>query len=175
MDEKQGTNKCSQCLPLFHFHPSLTLTLSQVVASALLVDPLPPVLAHATLTNPTIVLVIGTPAVPLATTRTGKDEMIIIATTDDMTPGITNLIGGTGETLTATVLATRGAIFATAAVNMKKGIMTVDATNAISMTVTVDATAHRVDVPGVEGEMSGHGHPVVVRVRFLRPPYVKHA
>ena len=44
--------------------------------------------------------------------------------------------------------------------------MTVDATNVI-MTATVDAIARRVDIPGVEGEMSDHGHPVVVYVGFF--------
>jgi hypothetical protein len=127
-----------------------------------------------TVTNLTIVLVIGTPVVPLATTRTRKDETIIIATTDEMTPGITSLIGGTEGTMTVTVLATStmvarsAAIFVTGDAIMKKGIMTVDATSVI-MTATVDAIAHRVDIPGVEGEMSDHGHPVVVHVGFFSP------
>jgi len=66
-------------------------------------------------------------------------------------------------------------MFATADAILKKGIMTADATNVITMTVTVDAIAHRVDVPGVGGEMNDRGHPVVAHVRFLRPPYIKHA
>jgi len=154
------------------------LTLPQVVVSALLVDPLLPVLAHPTVT-PTIlniVLVTGTRVVPLATTQTGEGETIIVAVTDDMTPaGITNLIGGTEETMTGatvlattTIVATRACIFATEAVIMKKGIMTVDATNVITMTAIVDAIAHHVDVPGVGGVMTDHGHPVVVHVGFLR-------
>ena len=171
--DKQG----SQCLPLFHFHPSLTLTLSQVAVNALLANLLLPVLAHpsAIRTSPTIVLVIGTLAVPLASTRMGKDETIFIAKTDDMTPGITNLISGTEETMAATALATMTMvamrdIFATVVVILKKG-MTVDATNVVTMTVTVDAIAHRVDL-GVEGEMSDHGHPVVVHVRFLNSGHI---
>lgn len=108
-------------------------------------------------------------------TRTGEGETTIVAVTDVMTPaGIMNLIGGTEETMTGatvlattTMVATRAAIFATAI--MKKGTMTVDATNVITMTATVDAIAHRVDVPGVGGGMSDHGHPVVVHVGFLMP------
>jgi hypothetical protein len=154
------------------------LTLSQVAVNALLANLLLPVLAHpsATRTSLTIVLVIGTLAVPLASTRMGKDETIFIAKTDDMTPGITNLISGTEETMAATALATMTMfamrdIFATVVVILKKA-MTVDATNVVTMTVTVDAIAHRVDIPGVEGEMSDHGHPVVVHVRFLNPGHI---
>jgi len=150
------------------------LTLSQVAVSALLIDPLPPVLAlTVTPTILIIVLVTGTHAVLLATTRTGEGETIIVAATDDMTPvGIMSLIEGTEETMTgATVLATmmvatRAAIFAIAAVTMKKGIMTVDVTM-ITMTGTVVAIAHRVDAPGVGGGMTDHGHPVDVHVGFL--------
>ena len=69
-------------------------------------------------------------------------------------------------TATMTMVAIR-AIFVTVAVIMKKGTLTVDATNVVTMTVTVDAIAHRVDILGVEGEMNDHGHPVVVQVRFL--------
>jgi len=150
------------------------LTLSRVAVNALPIDPLLPVPAHPTVIP--IVLVLGTHAVPLALTRTGEGETIIVAVTDVMTPaGITNLIGGTEETLTdttvlatTTMVATRAAMFVTAAAIMKKGIMTVVATNVISMTATVDAIAHRVDVPGVGGGMTDH-HPVVVHVGFLRP------
>jgi hypothetical protein len=161
------------------------LTLSQVAVSALPIDPLllllplPLVPAHpsATPTILTIVLVTGTHAVPLATTRTGESETIIVAVADVMTPaGIMNLIGGTEETMTGatvlattTMVATRAAIFVTAVAIMKKGIRIVDATNVITMTATVDAIAHRVDVPGVGGGMTDHGHPVVVHVGFLRP------
>ena len=171
MDEKQGTNKPPKCLPLFHFHPSLTLTPPQVAVSALLLPiyPLPPVPAHptATLTNLTIVLVTGI----------HEGETIIVAVTDGMIPaGIMNLIGGTEETMTgATVLATttmaatRAAIFVTASAIMKKGISTVDATNVITMTAIFDAIAHRVDVPGVGGGMTDHGHPAAVHVSFFRP------
>jgi hypothetical protein len=109
-------------------------------------------------------------------TRTGEGETIIVAVTDVMTPaGIMNLIGETEGTMTGatvlattTMLATRAAIFVTAVAIMKKGIMTVDATNVITMTASVDAIAHHVDVPGVGGGMTDHGHPVVVHVRFLR-------
>jgi hypothetical protein len=110
-------------------------------------------------------------------TRTGEVETIIVAVTDVMTPaGIMNLTGGTEETMTGatvlattTMVATRAAIFVTVVAIMKKGIPTVNATNVISM--TVDAIAHRVDVPGVGGGMTDHGHPVVVHVRFLRPSH----
>jgi hypothetical protein len=179
MDEKQGTNKAAQCLPLFHFHPSLTLILSRFAVSVLPIDPLPlplvPAHLSATPTTLTIVPVTGTHAVP----RTGEGEggTIIVAVADVMTPaGIMNLIRGTGETMTGatvlattTMVATRAAIFVTAAATMKKGITTVDATNVITMTATVDAIAHRVDVPEVGGGMSDHGHPVVVQVGCLRP------
>ncbi|KAF8503778.1 hypothetical protein F5888DRAFT_1904193 [Russula emetica] len=109
-----------------------------------------------------------THAVPLALTWTGEGETIIVAVTDVMTPaGIMNLIGGTEETMTGaivlattTLVATRATIFVIAAAIMKKGITTVDATNVI--TTTVDAIAHRVDVPGVGDGMIDHGHPVVV-------------
>lgn len=108
--------------------------------------------------------------------RMGEGETITVAMTDGMIPvGIMNLIGGTEETMTGaialattTMVATHAAIFVTAAAILKNGIMTVDATNVISMTATVDAIAHRVDVPGVGGGMTGHGHPVVVHVGFLR-------
>lgn len=46
---------------------------------------------------------------------------------------------------------------------MKNGIMTVGATNAITMTATVDV-ARRADVPGVGGGTTDRGHPGVVRV-----------
>jgi hypothetical protein len=100
-----------------------------------------------------------------------EGETITVAVTDGMTPaGIMNLIGGTEETMTgAIVLATTTMVATHAAIFVKKGIMTVDATNVISMTVTVDAIAHRVDVPGVGDGMTDHGHPVVVHVGFLRP------
>lgn len=107
----------------------------------------------------------------------GEGETITVAVTDGMTPaGIMNLIGGTEETLTGanvlattTMVATHAATFVTAAAILKRGIMTVDATNVISMTATVDAIAHRVDVPGVGDGMIDRGHPVVVHVGFLRP------
>ena len=46
---------------------------------------------------------------------------------------------------------------------MKNGIMTVDATNAITMTATVDVVRHA-DVPGVGGGTTDRGHRAVVRV-----------
>lgn len=68
-----------------------------------------------------------------------------------------------------TAVATDAATFATETgittvdATMKKGIMTVDAINANTMTVTVDV-AHRADVPGVGGGTIDRGHPGVVRV-----------
>jgi len=85
------------------------------------------------------------------------------------------------ETMTATVNArmtvaatdaatvVTATVITTAATTMKKGIMTVDATNATTMTATVDAIAHRADVPGVGGGTSDRGPPGVVRVSFPRP------
>ncbi|KAI0295557.1 hypothetical protein BC826DRAFT_1185410 [Russula brevipes] len=122
-----------------------------------------------TLTTLTIVLAIERRAVPLATIRTAEEETIIVATIDDMTPGTTSLIEGimtAEEIVTATVRATMttvvtdAALFATAtgiepttaAVIMKNGIMT----------VTVDAIAHRADVPEVGGGIRDRGHPAVV-------------
>jgi hypothetical protein len=154
------------------------LTLSQVAVSALPIDHLPlvPVYPTATPTILIIVLVTGTHALPLALTRAGEGETTIVAVTDVMTPaGIMNLIGGTEETMTDTTVpatttmgATRAAIFVTAVAILKKGITTVDATNVITMTATVDALVHRVDVPGVGGGMTDHGHLVAVHVGFLR-------
>lgn len=46
---------------------------------------------------------------------------------------------------------------------MIKGIMTVAAINATTMTATVDVV-HRADVPGVGGGTIDRGHPGVVRV-----------
>jgi hypothetical protein len=184
-------NTGQQCLPLFHFHPNPTLKLSQVAllqrgVSALLTDPPRHARAHptATLTTLTIVLALETRAVPLATIRTAEEETIIVATIDDMTLGTTSLIEGimtAEEIMTATVRATMttvvtdAALFVTAtgiepttaAVIMKNGILTVDATNATIMTVTVDAIAHRADVPGVGGGIRDRGHPAVVHVSLL--------
>jgi hypothetical protein len=155
------------------------LALSKVAVNALPIDPLPLVPANLTVTHTIliIVLVTGTHAAPLALNRTGEGETSIVAVTDVMTPaGIMNLIGGTEETMTGatvlattTILATRAAIFVTVLAIMKKGITTVDATNVITMSATVDAIVHRVDVPGVGGGMTDHCHPIVVHVGFLRP------
>ena len=94
--------------------------------------------------------------------------MIITVTTEDMTREITSLREGTmttGETMvtvhaTTTMAATDVSMIVTA--TMKSGIMIVP--------VTADMTrvmVHRVDVPGVVGEVSDHGHPGVVHVSFL--------
>jgi len=174
-------NTGQQCLPLFHFHPNPTLKLSQVAllqrgASALLADPPRHARAHptATLTTLTIVLAIERRAVPLATIRTAEEETIIVVTIDDKTPGTTSLIEGimtAEEIVTATVRATMTTVVTdaalsatatgieptTAAVIMKNGIMT----------VTVDAIAHRADVPEVGGGIRDRGHPAVVHVSLL--------
>jgi hypothetical protein len=157
------------------------------------VSTLPVDLPHLAHVRPTVIptnlaidLVTGTRAVPLATTLTGGEETIITATTDDMTPDTTSLIGGTMTTegtMTATVTATVHAIMTTtdaatvetgteietesAAVTMKSGITTVDVTNATTMIATVDATARHADVPGAEGETTDRGRPGVVRVSSL--------
>jgi hypothetical protein len=169
------------------------LKLSQVAllqrgVNALLADPPRHARAHptATPTTLTIVLAIETRAVPLATIRTAEEETIIVATIDDMTLGTTSLIEGimtAEEIMTVTVRATMttvvtdAALFATAtgiepttaAVIMKNGIMTVDATNATIMTVTVGAIAHRADVPEVGGGIRDRGHPAVVHVSLFSP------
>jgi hypothetical protein len=72
-----------------------------------------------------------------------------------------------------TAVATDAATFATEIVTetaittvdatMKKGIMTVHAINANTMTATVDV-AHRADVPGVGSGTIDRGHPGIVRV-----------
>jgi len=66
-----------------------------------------------------------------------------------------------------TVVATDAPTFETAITTMdatmKNGIMTVAATNATTMTATVDV-AHRADVPGVRGGTIDRGRPGVVRV-----------
>jgi hypothetical protein len=163
---------------------------------ALLVDPPRHARVHptATTTSLTIVLVIGTRAVLLATTRTGEEETIIAATTGDMTLGTTNLIGRTMTTeetmtVTATATATVHATMTmaatatdaatveteteivTAAATMKNGIMTVGVINATI--VTVDATAHRADVQGVGDATTDRGHPDVVHVGFPQTPSIR--
>jgi len=105
----------------------------------------------------------------------GEEEMSIVRV---VTTGTTSQTGGimtTEGTMTATVhatetvVATDVATSATAVVIMKDGTVTVDATNATTLTVIVGAIPLRADVPGVGDGMTDHGHLGVVHVSHLRP------
>ncbi|KAI0306779.1 hypothetical protein B0F90DRAFT_818223 [Multifurca ochricompacta] len=171
----QGTNNDSECLQLFHFHPSLTLRHSQVALLPIGVNILLASHPHHVRAQTTVTLTIPTTIVLAirvalhATIQMDEHETTITATTDDMIPGITSLTERTmttGGTTTATVHATVTMAATDAATNvvvtMKSGITTEDV---ITETVaTTRAIARRVDVPGVVGGMDDRGHLVAVQL-----------
>jgi hypothetical protein len=154
--------------------------------NALHVNPPHHARVYPTATPTTLIIVLVTEV--LVTTRTAEEKTIIVATTGEMTPGTTNLIGGTmttGETMIVIATATVHATTATDAVSvetatetatavvvtMKNGILTVGATNATI--VTADAIAHLADVQGVGGGTIDRGHPGVVHVSLPQPPWAR--